>query len=71
MIKLDEFLPALVKALPKSEIKLGMVWLEDEHARVQVSALSSQLQEEARPVITRTLRQLIRNEDRHSHQEGI
>jgi hypothetical protein len=64
VIKLDEFLPALERNIDQSEIRLGMAWLDDnDDARVQVSPLSKPLQEDARKILTRTVRQLTRNDD--------
>lgn len=63
MIEVGEFLPALERDIANSEIKLGMVWLDSQLPRVQVSALSKQLQDEARTILTRSVRKLIRSDD--------
>jgi hypothetical protein len=64
MMDLEEFLPALGTNIDKSEIRLGMAWLdENDDARVQISPLSKPLQSDARQILTRTVRQLTRNDD--------
>jgi Kiwa protein KwaB-like len=63
MDELDPFLVALEKALPGSSIRIGIAWLEENGARVAVSAAESELEDDARGVLRKAVLRMRREGD--------